>query len=230
MKKLIKIKYAFTLMASFLAAAAQAASFLIPDVANEYTIKVIAECNSEQCEGPAEIHITKKNGGLVQTLKTPDLAVYLNANKKLPANHTVLYSDQSAVVADDFNFDGTTDIAIRNGNNSAYGGPSYDVYVYNISKRKFVLSDELTELATSKLGMFSVDKARKRLITFEKSGCCWHQTTHYAVSPGRGLYVVYSLVEAATSDGKNVEVTTSSLVGKKMKSSTKLYPVDSYYK
>lgn len=228
MKLLIQTQFALSVC--LFAAAAQAASFLIPDVANEYTIKVIAECNSEQCEGPAEIHITKKNAGLVQTLKTPDLAVYLNANGKLPANHTVLYSDQSAVVADDFNFDGSTDIAIRNGNNSAYGGPSYDVYVYNISKRKFVLSDELTELATSKLGMFSVDKARKRLITFEKSGCCWHQTTHYAISPGRGLYVVYSLVEAATSNGKNVEVTTSSLVGKKMKSSTKLYPVDSYYK
>ena len=87
----------------------------------------------------------------------------------------------------------------RNGNNSSYGGPSYDVYVYNRTHKAFVPSVELTDLATSNLGMFTVDARRKRLIVFNKGGCCIHQTVEYAVVPRVGLQKVYEKIEASNS-------------------------------
>lgn len=63
-----------------------------------------------------------------------------------------------------------------------------------------MLNDELSQLASNYLGMFQVDAKRKRLIVFEKDGCCWHRSTEYEVHPKRGLYEVASKEEALHDD------------------------------
>ncbi|MEI7489696.1 MAG: hypothetical protein WCJ72_20220 [Chryseobacterium sp.] len=134
------------------------------------------------------------------------------------------------MIFDDFNFDGTEDMAIRNGNESSYGGPSYEVYVFNSTKKQFVISEELTSLAYENLGMFQTDSERKRLITYSKSGCCWHLTTEYTVVPKKGLLKVYELEEDATGGDERVKVTKREFEDDKWTANIKDYPISEYYK
>ena len=73
----------------------------------------------------------------------------------------------------------------------------------------------------------------ERLTVFAKSGCCWHQTTEYAVVPKRGLVATKILTEdAASADGRYVYVTTetrSNGVNGKMVGKTKKYKMADYY-
>ena len=64
-----------------------------------------------------------------------------------------------------FNFKGSEDLAIRNGYEGPYDGPSYDVYVFHKTKNKFVSSEDLSALTYENLGMFDVNSKRKRMIT-----------------------------------------------------------------
>jgi hypothetical protein len=209
---------------------AHAVTFNIADASPHYTARiVVGTCDKTSCSGPAKVTLfDRATAKPVQTFETPDMRILLDEKSRPAVNNTALYSDESALVIGDFNFDGTEDIAIRNGNNSGYDGPSYDVYV-NAGRRGFVPAADLTDLASSKLGMFQVDAKRKRLITLEKDGCCWHLTTEYAVVPGRGLVSVHTLEEKVTPDDR-VAVTTSDLVAGKWQRKTQHFKVSEYYK
>lgn len=227
---MIRSKFLLLFLFPFISIPAQH-QFQISDGSANYNVKINVEtCSKEECEGKATIDLyNKKTSKLFQTLKSDDLNFYLNENQKPTANIIQLYNEQSPLIFDDFNFDGTEDLAIRNGNESGYGGPSYDVYVFNITKKQFVLSEELTGLAHDNLGMFNTDSERKRLITYSKSGCCWHLTTEYSVLPQRGLFKVYELEEDATG-GEKVKVTKREFIDDKWITNVKTYPINEYYK
>lgn len=194
----------------------------------EITVK---DCDGEKCSGNGTIELKdKKTSRNVQTLTSDDLYFYLNKDQLPSVNIIQLYDEQSPLIFKDFNFDGSEDIAIRNGNESSYGGPSYDVYVYNATKKQFVPSEELTSLAFENLGMFQTDSKRKRLITFSKSGCCWHITTEYQILPKKGLDKVYELEEDAMGGGEFVKVTKRQKIKNKWVAKTKRYPIKEYYK
>ncbi|WDF48483.1 hypothetical protein PQ459_08390 [Chryseobacterium sp. KACC 21268] len=191
----------------------------------------VQTCDDESCNGKGIVKlIDKKTNQLFQTFESDDLSLFLDKDQKPTVNVIQLYNEQSPLIFDDFNFDGSEDLAIRNGNQSGYGGPSYDVYVYHATKKQFVPSDELTSLAYENLGMFQTDHDRKRLITFAKSGCCWHITTEYAVIPKKGLQKVYEFEEDATGGGEFVKVITRNLINNKWVSKTKKYKISEYYK
>ena len=207
-------------------------SFLIKDGSKKYNATLSVEtCDLSSCEGKASIKISHKKGnGFSQTLSSDGIYFSLDSTQKPSVNIIQLYNEQSSLIFEDFNFDGTEDLAIRNGNFSGYGGPSYDIYVYNITKKKFVISSELTNLALGSLGMFQTDSKRKRLIAFTKSGCCWHMKTEYAVVPHKGLLKVYEFEEDATGGGDFVVVTTRNLVANKWVETSKIYKIEEYYK
>lgn len=206
-------------------------NFSIENGSKIFSAKITVEtCNDDNCEGIGTIKLFKKETGkLFQTLKSDNLYFYFHKTKKPTVNIIELYDEQSPLIFEDFNFDGSEDLAIRNGNESGYGGPSYDVYVYNITKKQFVLSSELTSLATENLGMFQTDQKRKRIITFAKSGCCYHITNEYAVIPKKGLVNVYQLEEDAQG-GETVVVTEKNLVNGKWITKKKKYKIEDYYK
>ena len=191
----------------------------------------VEKCDKEECSGTADIKLYKKGKKQIfQTLYSNDLNFYLDKQQKPSVNIIQLYDEQSPLIFDDFNFDGQEDLAIRNGNESSYGGPSYDVYVFNKTRQQFVLSNALTALAYDNLGMFQTDLKRKRIITFAKSGCCFHVTSEYAVIPNKGLKLVHEVTEDAMG-GEQVKVTTKSynLHTKKWRTTLKKYPLDQYY-
>ena len=104
----------------------------------------------------------------MQKFVSDDLDFDLSDDLKPSANIIELYGEQSPLIFDDFNFDGTEDIAIRNGNEGPYGGPTYDVYVYNKTRKHFVFSSDLSALTHENLGMFHVDHDNKRIHTLVK--------------------------------------------------------------
>lgn len=219
----------FLLVFLFGSAVAQT-RFKLPDASENYLAEIAVTCKKDECEGPGDVRLfSKKTGALFQAFHSDDLFFFPSQDGQPSVNVVELYGEQSVLIFDDFNFDGHEDIAIRNGNQSGYGGPSYDVYVYNITRKKFVPSEELTELAYGNLGMFHVDHQRKRLITFSKSGCCWHLTTEYEVAPGKGLRKVYEFEEAMATSGEYVEVTTRTLVNGKWVIDSKRVPTAAYY-
>lgn len=208
------------------------ANYLIKDGSERFDAHItVQSCEDESCNGKGIVKlIDKKTNQLFQTFESDDLSLFLDKDQKPTVNVIQLYNEQSPLIFDDFNFDGSEDLAIRNGNNSGYGGPSYDIYVYHSTKKQFVPSDELTSLAYDNLGMFQTDHDRKRIITFAKSGCCWHITTEYTVIPKKGLQKVYEMEEDATGGGEFVKVITRNLINNKWVSKTKKYKLDEYYK
>jgi len=207
-------------------------SFLIEDGSKKYNATINVEaCDSSSCEGKATVKIFHKKGNaFTQTLSSDGIYFSLDSIQKPSVNIIQLYNEQSPLIFEDFNFDGTEDLAVRNGNFSSYGGPSYDVYVYHSTKKKFVISKELTDLVLDNLGMFQTDHKRKRLITFSKSGCCWHMKTEYAVIPKKGLLKVYEFEEDAASGGDFMTVTTRKLIGNKWVETSKKHKIAEYYK
>lgn len=203
--------------------------FNIPDLSETLAARIkVNLCSEDECNGRARVEIVDKaSKKILQTFSSKDISIRLRGRKIRAVNDVHLRDLRRSMVFDDFNFDGTRDLAIRNGNRASYGGPSFDVYVYNITRRKFVRSKSLTELASTKLGMFRVDHKRQRLVTHEKSGCCWHLTTEYAVVPRKGLIKVRTVEESAGGD--YVDVTTSELVDGKWRREKKRHTVKAYY-
>ncbi|UYZ64211.1 XAC2610-related protein [Hymenobacter weizhouensis] len=205
--------------------AAQQRTFSIPNGSSHYTATItVAGCPDNYCRGRGTVQLfDKQTKRLAHTFSSEDLTFFLDPPRHQPTVNVVqLYNEQSPLIFADFNFDGTEDLAIRNGNNSGYGGPSYDVYVFTSRSRRFIRSRELTALATENLGMFQVDKKRQRLITFQKSGCCWHLTTEFAVVPGQGLVKMLTEEEDATTE--TMVVTTRRRVNGQWTTSVRKHP------
>jgi hypothetical protein len=178
--------------------------FSVTEASKIYSAKVtVKKFKNNDCSGPGTVTIYKKSTNkLVQKIQSDNLCFYLENPE---SGIYELYGDSSPLIFGDFNFDGFEDVAVNNGHNGSYGMPSYDVYLLNTNTRQFVLSPILTDLASSNLGMFRVDKKRKRITIYNKSGCCWHITTEYEVLPD-GVDKTYELEEDATNGSDFVTV------------------------
>lgn len=212
-------------------------SFLLKDASKIYDVRIkIAKCDFadasyKTCEGRATVSLSKKNQSKAfQTIEMPNMFLELGEDSKPTANLIELYGENnSGVVFDDYNFDGIEDLALRNGNDGAYGGPSYDVFLFSKTANKFVKSGELTKLASENLGLFTVDAKKKTLETFSKDGCCYHETTRYKIVGNRPRKV-YVFIEDAANGGDTVTLTAKTFVGGKWKKSVRYAKTKDYYK
>jgi uncharacterized protein YecT (DUF1311 family) len=182
-------------------------------------------------EGPALIRIIdKRNQHLVQQLSLDNVYMARAADGQPLVNATRLYDLQGVINVADFDFDGHVDFAIQTGNDGPYGGPTYTVYLYQPARQRFVQDAALSALTEENLGMFQVDARRKRLRSFAKSGCCYHETTDYQFDARHQLQAVEKLIEDAQDpQGKTVRVSRSILVNGHWKTSTRRYALDAYY-
>ena len=170
------------------------------------------------CEGPGTLDIFKKGrGDLFQRITMENMFIELNNKGEVTANLVEVYGENnSGLVIDDANFDHHADIMLRNGNNGAYGGPSYDVYLFDVEKQQFTQNAPLTELASSNLGLFEIDEKSKTITTFTKSGCCWHQWSTYQIANNKPVLIVET-TEAYSEEKQAMVATTRELVGGKWK-------------
>lgn len=208
-------------------------NFLLKKASMEFDVRIkIEKCEADTCEGKAMVSISKKNAAKpFQTLQMPNLFLELGTDQKPTANLIELYGqNNSGVVFDDFNFDGAADLALRNGNDGAYGGPSYDILLFSKTTNNFVKNIALTKLASENLGLFTVNNKTKTLETFNKSGCCWHQTVRYQVVNDRPKKVYVFTEDAASGAGEKVVLTTETLINGRWKKQTKTALTKDYYK
>lgn len=208
---------------------AMATTFVIPDVPGGHVVEIDMACDEERCAGPATLRVLH-HGLLIHSFESPDFQLEASTDRAGTGSEVLLYREQNVVVAKDVNFDGRLDLAIRNGSHGSYGAPSYDIYLQGREQPRFLHHEELTALVATTLGLFTVDSINKRLIAHEKSGCCWHQTTHYGITKAGGIFITYAKTEAVTVSGEHVHVTTKRRVGKKLMSRTKVYRTEAYYK
>lgn len=197
-------------------------TFDIKNASKFFDIRIKVEgCDGDYCKGPAEFSFFKKGSSTAyQVIKLDETDMDLSNDGQPLVNTTLLYDKQSVVNVDDFNFDGMEDVALCNGTYGSYNGPSYDIYLSSRKAGKFVLSQAFSELGEH-LGMFTVDKKRKLLETFDKSGCCLHYTERYKVVANKPVKVFEEEEDATIPDEKRVKITTKTLVGGKWKKSVK---------
>lgn len=160
------------------------------------------------CDREPRLEITSTDGSFHQTL-TPasvfvddDALVYRGtldgANK--PDTHTFVLSD--------VNGDALDDLMVWSGRDGAYGGPSFDVYLFDAAGPGFRLSQPWSELTVGYLGLFGVQDGKIR--TTSKSGCCIHVYETYLVENN-----LPKLIERVTEDATkedDLQTTTERLI------------------
>ncbi len=206
-------KFIIFLILAFSTSVLAQTTFDLKNASKYFDIKVkVAECDESYCRGKASFSFYRKSGEFpYQVINLPDTLVQLGDGGKPLVNVTLLYDEQSVINVDDYNFDGMEDIAICDGAGGSYGGPSYRIYLSSRAAGKFVFNESFTDLGRH-LGMFEVDKEKKRLRIFDKSGCCWHVTEEYSVVGNRPVKVFVEEEDATIPDETKVKVTTKRLV------------------
>ncbi|MEQ1603496.1 MAG: hypothetical protein ABL999_01355 [Pyrinomonadaceae bacterium] len=207
---------AFSLM--FSTSAFAQATFDLKNASKYFDIKVnVEKCDHGYCTGKASFSFFKKNGSKpYQVIELDDTQIQLSQTGQPLTNVSLLYDDQSVVNVGDFNFDGMEDVAICDGANGSYGGPSYRVYLSSRQAGKFVYSKAFSALGEH-LGMFEVDKKRKRLSTLDKSGCCYHIAEEFIVVNNKPFKVRTVEEDATATDDRSTKITTKTRVGGKWK-------------
>lgn len=129
---------------------------------------------------PGEVSVfDARSGKRMLRVKSEALSFDVKDGKVTANVKELPYGDQSVLIYEDFDFDGRKDLALMDGQNSCYHGPSFQIFLRK--NASFLHSSAFTELAQEFCGMFGVDAAAKRLFAMTKNGCCWHRYNTYAV-------------------------------------------------
>ena len=194
------IKLSLGLAAIVCQSSAFAEDISVPKASKQYDVVIKDVTCGDQasanvnnlCSGEGVVHILATGTSkVIQSIKPPYLKVFKDTpafSSALNQKQRSMYAQTYAVVIEDFNFDGRDDVALWTGDESGYGGPSYDVYLLNPKTQQFVHSPALSKLSTEPyLGLFAVKN--KRLIASSKSGCCHHETEEYTVVRNKPVLV-----------------------------------------
>lgn len=202
---------------------------ICPAIAQTYQIQgfsddydaVIKPINDEDSEANSVINIidTKTKKILISQPADIDIDYELDngqerqLGKKISANIvSIPYGEHSVLIYEDFNFDGQKDLALKDGRNGCYGGPSYQVYLKKGAT--FAHSEAFTELAQGYCGFFEVDEDSQTLSTMTKSGAAWHQYSKYTVIDNKPVAV--HIIEEKYNDRGLVSITEKTKVNGKM--------------
>lgn len=186
---------------------------------DDYTATVTVNKSTDEYQKSGTIKVVNvKSKQTVITVKSESL-VYLEFNEgKVKTNvQEIPYGEQSILIFEDFNFDGKKDLAIQDGQNSCYGGPSYQIFLK--SEKDFTKNEAFTRLAQEYCGIFTVDKEKKKIYTMTKSGCCWHEYSEFVVENNAPKAVKIEVEEMTTYPF--FRVSTQKWDGTKMKTTIK---------
>ncbi|OWY28814.1 XAC2610-related protein [Herbaspirillum robiniae] len=160
----------FSVMFS-LSSLAQAAVVVVPQISGKYSARIqINQCDKYACKGSARVSLfSLETHEKIVEIESEDFSISVSRNSN-SNEESFTATDDGDIVIGDFNFDGHDDVAIQNGHNGSYGYASYDVYTYDAKRQVYSLNLELTRLTGGEyLGMFHVDKKRRRLLAYNKA-------------------------------------------------------------
>lgn len=213
----------FLVFTSTLSATAQASNqhYQIEEFSDDYSA-IIIPTEDEDGESNSIIKVINAKTGqtMISQPASLDIEYELDNSKerqlsdKISANiANRYYGEHSVLIYDDFNFDDQKDLALRDGRNGCYGGPSYQVYLKQGDT--FVHSDGFTDLAQGYCGFFGIDKDSETLNTMTKSGAAWHQFSEYKVINDEP--VVVRIIEEEWNNRSLLSITESKKINGKMK-------------
>lgn len=154
------------------------------------------------------------NKEVITQIVNIDLEMEEPENKEIKSNvFQPPYGEQSLIIADDFNFDGQLDLAIKDGAYSCYGGPSFQIYLNTGSSLKY--HQKLSDLAHEYCGLFTADKKTQTIYTMTKSGAAYHQYDDYKIIDNQPVLVL-SVAEEPGKNGRLWKYTENRLVNGKM--------------
>lgn len=97
----------------------------------------------------------RKTRQKIVEIKSDELTLDVQDGKVKTNVKELSYGEQSLLIYEDFNFDGRKDLALMDGQNSCYHGPSFQIFL--AQGETFKLNPALTRLAQDYCGMFEVD-------------------------------------------------------------------------
>ena len=149
---------------------------------------LVEDWNPETYKGNATFTIKEKESNkVIQTIISQNFSV----NEDLDFEYY------------DINFDNIKDLIFYNGNNGGYGTMTFDYYLYNTKSKEFLLNEQLAEIAGC-MGI-EIDTIKNRIISFAKSGCCWHEQKAFVVKDDKFIEVK-SLIIDDEYDGSHVTI------------------------
>ena len=179
--------------------------FSIKNISDKYDLKIkVLPCEGDTCEGTGDLTLFYKGSDKVfQTITNQEVYFSYDENNG--------FENGSPVVFKDVNFDGSEDLIIASGHFGPYGSPTFSVYLFDKKIGKYKFNEAFTDLGSSYLGMFEIDKDRERLTAYSKSGCCWHEKTEFKVVLGQKLQKVLVVTESIESadGGTELEIKTT---------------------
>ncbi|KPL61875.1 hypothetical protein AO065_05140 [Pseudomonas viridiflava] len=176
-------------------------TYALQDFSDQYraTVEVAA---TDETFRPGVINVYGKDSDkpLIR-VQSDELVLDTDAKTdKVKANVQELpYGEQSVLIYKDFNFDGIKDLALMDGQNSCYHGPSFQVFLGTANGFKH--SDSFTQLAQENCGMFGIDEKKREISTMTKSGCCWHQMATYSVRNGEPVLETETVIDHSGNRG-----------------------------
>lgn len=185
----------------------QAKTFPIGKFSDDYRATVTVTGSDEEVFKPGYITVYDKSGKKLIRVNSDELAFKVSKGEAHVNVKELPYGEQSLLIYQDFNFDGIKDLALMDGQNSCYHGPSFQVYLGK-QQGGFRLSLDFTSLAQEYCGMFDVDEAKHQIHTMTKSGCCWHQFQTYGVV-GNHPQLLLEVVESYMNFGPYLQTTTT---------------------
>jgi len=198
------------------------------NASKNYNARIEVErCAENTCDGKLKIELFKKSSHKPFQILNLDQSEFALEEAKLN-NAKRRYDYQSIIFFEDYNFDGIEDLSVRDGNNSAYSGPSYQIYLFSPQRGKFVHNSAFTRLAQSEyLGMFEVDKKKRVIRVASKGGCCMHRTEEFRVINNRlvKVFEIYEEVEFNEQKGNRLRIETSRRVRGRWQTRVRYAPV-----
>lgn len=120
-------------------------------------------------------------------------------------------------VMTDVDGDGREDLIVWTGKEGTYGGPSYEVLLFNQETKQFEVAPMLSELTVGANGLFSVESGRLKLSSSD--GCCMRVFDTYAVEHGEPK-LIERVTEKRDEQGGHATTKTERLVDGKLQEVT----------
>jgi hypothetical protein len=207
-------------------AAALPQVFDVHNASTHYDFRLVpapASKDEEECSGAADLVIFL-HGTTTETqrIHLESVCIVLDDAGALLVSSAQPGEAQGTLHVDDFDFDGREDLAVQVNHEGSYGSPTYRVFLGLDKPGEFTFSPGLSTLGG--LGLFQVDRLRKRLVTHEKSGCCLHMSEEHIVVTGRPQRV-FQQTETLTPAG-DLLIETQTLVNGHWRKSSRHKPAE----
>lgn len=162
------------------------------------------------CNGGVQLTITNSSANIIQVIKPS--AVFISNKYTLydgPLTDVGVRGTYSFLLSD-VNGDGNDDLVVWTGRDGGYGGPSFDVYLFNAAEQKYVYSQAYSDLTVGSTGLFTIENGK--LKTIAKDGCCTHIFETYQAESG-GPKLVERVTEITSEGSDKISVKTERLIG-----------------